>query len=446
LVHLAPLGGASGLAGKSLAAWHAAVRADVRQLYLLIRAAAPDLCAVGRAKGAAILAATALGGDFGEARCPDVPTHGGVIGFLRTAAIELPDVRCRIVDGDGTADPGVVADRVCTELDSDGPLEIGYIGTRRLTIAPRPTPLDGARAPARAPLIGPGSVVLLTGGARGITAALATELARRFQPTLVLAGRSPAPPEHEDPRTAPLEGSALKTLLAADLARTREGVRPVDVEAAYLRVIHAREIGRTLAACAAAGAQAEYRQADVRDERSLGTLLEEIYRRHRRLDLVVHGAGVIEDKLIADKSPESFDRVVHTKADSAFLLARLLRPEGLRALVLMSSVTAAFGNRGQADYGAANGIYNVFAQCLATQWPGRVVALNWGPWAGSGMASEAVREQFVAREITPIDPAAGVAAFLSELESDRRDPVVVLGSGPWSDERRWAEQGVAVTA
>ena len=39
---------------------------------------------------------------------------------------------------------------------------------------------------------------------------------------------------------------------------------------------------------------------------------------------MIHGAGVIEDKLLRDKTPESFDRVFGTKVDSSLLLARKL--------------------------------------------------------------------------------------------------------------------------
>jgi NAD(P)-dependent dehydrogenase (short-subunit alcohol dehydrogenase family) len=282
------------------------------------------------------------------------------------------------------------------------------------------------------PPIAQDSVVLLTGGARGITAQIAIDLARRFRPTLVLVGRASITVAAEDAAEAQLDGAALKTAITQRLRAAQGTIKPVDIERAYQRVVHQREIRHTVSVCEAAGARVEYRQADVRDAAALAGLLEAIYQQHRRLDIVVHGAGIIEDKLIADKTTESFERVVHTKTESVFTLVRHLQFDSLRALVLMSSVTAAFGNRGQADYGAANGVYNAVAQWLARRTPARTVALNWGPWDQSGMASPDVRRQFLERGITPIDPAAGVRAVLDELASgDRSDAVVVLGGGPW---------------
>jgi NAD(P)-dependent dehydrogenase (short-subunit alcohol dehydrogenase family) len=172
----------------------------------------------------------------------------------------------------------------------------------------------------------------------------------------------------------------------------------------------------------------------VRNEEAFGSLIDRIYGEHGRLDVVIHGAGIIEDKLIRDKTPESFDRVVHTKADSVYVLSRKLRPESLQCLLLMSSVTAAFGNRGQADYAAANGIMNGLSVILSGQWPARVVAMNWGPWGSSGMVSEEVRQQFLARGIQMIPLDRGAQAALREIEAGpQSDPVVAMGEGPWRE-------------
>jgi NAD(P)-dependent dehydrogenase (short-subunit alcohol dehydrogenase family) len=77
---------------------------------------------------------------------------------------------------------------------------------------------------------------------------------------------------------------------------------------------------------------------DVRNEEEFGSLIEGIYARYGRLDAVIHGAGIIEDKLIADKTQASLDRVFDTKVDSTFILSRYLRPDSLKAIILFSSV------------------------------------------------------------------------------------------------------------
>ncbi len=97
---------------------------------------------------------------------------------------------------------------------------------------------------------------------------------------------------------------------------------------------------------------------------------------------------MIQDKLIRDKTLGSFDAVLGTKLDGALNLARLLEPEALRFAALFSSIAGRFGNAGQSDYAAANEVLNKLALWLDRRWPGRVVAMNWGPWSGVGMVSD----------------------------------------------------------
>src|SRR5262249_49574017 len=145
--------------------------------------------------------------------------------------------------------------------------------------------------------------------------------------------------------------------------------KPIDIERAYQRLLREREIAATIHDLRELGSSVEYHAVDVRDPVTFGRRIEAIYAQYGRLDVFVHGAGIIEDKLVVDKTPESFDRVVHTKADSSYLLSQALHRDALKCLVFMSSITAAFGNRGQADYAAANGVMNGLATLLSREWP-----------------------------------------------------------------------------
>jgi NAD(P)-dependent dehydrogenase (short-subunit alcohol dehydrogenase family) len=313
----------------------------------------------------------------------------------------------------------------------DGIVEVGYHKGSRMTLGLQETPLlsygDNNLH------LDKSSVILITGGARGITATVSQELAQKYQPTLILAGRTPKPPEHEDPETAGLtELAAIKAALAEKQRRQGRPVKLPEVEAAYRNLLKEREMRANLTALKEAGARLEYFQVDVRDAAALEDLLDQVYSRYGRLDGVIHGAGVIEDKLLQDKSWDSFDRVFQTKTNSAFVLSKKLKPETLKFLVFFSSVAGRFGNRGQSDYTAANEVYNKLAVYLDRQWPGRVLTINWGPWKGAGMVSEEVQRQFESRGVTLIEPAAGARTFALELTRGRKgEGEVLIGEGLW---------------
>ena len=176
------------------------------------------------------------------------------------------------------------------------------------------------------------------------------------------------------------------------------------------------------------GATVEYHPVDVRDEAAFGALIDSVYDRFGRLDGVIHGAGVVEDRLIKDKTVDLLRRVVSTKLDSAFVLSRKLRPELLKFLVFFSSVSGRFGNRGQGDYAAANEVLNKLAVLLDRDWPAHVVSINWGPW-DAGMVSDELRRQFQQRGVSLVPVEVGCQRLVEEINAGSKGEIEVLICG-----------------
>jgi len=442
IVHLLPLRPRMGLDEMDLAAWRECLRLEVKGFFYLIKAAGEDLRQSGMEGGSWLLTATALGGTFavgGEMPVAVFPGQGGLAGLVKTAALEWPEVRCKVVDFEPLMPASIVAGHLLQEiLRGDERAEVGYRDGYRFILRPTRVPLDEG-GPERLRM-NSDWVVLVTGGARGIMAEVARELAERYRPTLILCGRSPLPAPEESVETAGLTSvQDLKRALIEQLRRREGSVMPAQVEAALSRLLKERDMRSSLAAMRAAGAKVHYYQVDVRDEDAVRQLIQEIYRVHGRLDGVIHGAGVIEDKLIVDKTPDSFDRVFDTKADSAFILSRTLRPDALQFLVFFASAAGRFGNRGQSDYAAGNEVMNKLAEYLNRRWPGRVLSINWGPWLrrdtgqGTGMVSPELQRQFAKRGIQLIPFSVGCRMLDQELRYGRKEDaeIVVASGGGW---------------
>ena len=395
-------------------------------LFLLARGLRTKLERAAEDGGAVVLGATAMGGAFGADGdlAGSRTDHGAIAGFLKSLAQEWPTVRIKAVDL-APASSADMADAILTELDAaDGIVEIGYSGGRRTKLE---LAYSAAGAPAE-PLVTGDSVVLITGGARGITAEVALALANEHQPTLVLIGRTPLGDE-EGPQTADLtDPRALRQAIIDRLQAEGSAVSPAGVEAEYRALTSAREVRANLARLRATGARVEYLTCDVRDAAAFAASIDRVYEAHGRIDGVVHGAGIIEDKLVGDKELASFERVLATKAGAARTLVHKLDSDTLRFLVFFGSVSARFGNRGQADYAAAGEVLNKLAQDLDRRWPGRVVTINWGPWRKTGMVSPELEREFARRgvELIPVD--VGCRRFLDELQLGRKgEPEVVVG-------------------
>ncbi|MFE6843516.1 SDR family NAD(P)-dependent oxidoreductase, partial [Streptomyces sp. NPDC057686] len=355
------------------------------------------------------------------ATTPGAAPGAGLHGFARSAALEFPGSLVRAVEVSAKEDPERVAAQLLAELgDVHGGLSsVGYTAegvriTRRPVPAPLPRP--GDTAGDGTPPLDARSVVLLTGGARGITARTALALARATGCHIELVGRTPRPAAGADRFAQATDRVALRAALIADGLR-----KPAEIEAAASRILAEREVRATLSALTAVAASVRYHRADVTDEQAVRAVVADVRERHGRLDGLVHGAGVLRDGLLCDKQPGDFAEVFTTKVTGARHLAAAAAEHGPgpapRFLALFGSVSGVYGNRGQTDYAAANDALDSLAQAWSAFLPGRVLSVDWGPWAAEagGMVTPELERAYARRGVPLLSAQAATAAFLAEL-------------------------------
>ncbi|WP_372508800.1 SDR family NAD(P)-dependent oxidoreductase [Amycolatopsis iheyensis] len=120
---------------------------------------------------------------------------------------------------------------------------------------------------------------------------------------------------------------------------------------------------------------------DVTDRDSLAGLFEHT----GPVGAVFHTAGVLDDGLSVNLSPEQVRRVLAPKVQAATYLHELTLDMGLSHFVLFSSAAGVLGDAGQANYAAANTYLDeLAARRRALGLP--ALSLSWGLWAdASGM-------------------------------------------------------------
>lgn len=225
--------------------------------------------------------------------------------------------------------------------------------------------------------IEPGAVVMLTGGARGVTAVLARRLLARGA-RLVLVGRSELD-----------EGAADRpATLGAFLAWHRAhapGAGVTEGRAAFERFAAARETLRTVIELRASG-EVEWVTADLLDATAVRRAVTRARERFGRVDALVHAAGIERSAPLDAKSREEIAAIIGTKVDGLRHLLAAFGEALPSRVLLVGSINAVLGAAGQTDYCAASAWLGAAASALQRRGvAARCLALP--AVSGAGMAA-----------------------------------------------------------
>jgi enediyne polyketide synthase len=326
-----------------------------------------------------------------EGRFVTVGFRRGAAGLAKTLHLETPAIATTVVTlpeaGDLTpGQAGEWAVRIADDVAAtDGFSEVFYDaeGGRAVPVLRALTP---TAVPAGSGPLGPGDVLLVTGGGKGITAECALSMAQDSGASLALLGRS-------EPSRDP------------ELAMNLERIR-------------------------AAGVTFEYLRADVTSADDVKSAVATAREKLGPITAVLHGAGRNEPQGLAALDESSFRRTLAPKIAGLEAVLAATDPADLKLLITFASIIGRAGLRGEGDYATANAWLTDLTERLQEQYPNtRCLALEWSVWSGAGMGERlGVLESLMRDGIAPISPEHGIAV-LNQLLADPATPtsVVVMG-------------------
>jgi acyl transferase domain-containing protein/NAD(P)H-dependent flavin oxidoreductase YrpB (nitropropane dioxygenase family)/NAD(P)-dependent dehydrogenase (short-subunit alcohol dehydrogenase family)/phosphopantetheinyl transferase (holo-ACP synthase) len=370
-------------------------------------------------------------GAFGfENPSPFADSLGAVCGAVKSFAREFENSRVRLLDLAPGWDAERVADLVIESLSHDIPTETAVSNDGAFRVVGL-TPLVGKSDPLP---LGSDDVVLVTGGARGITAECVKALAVDRSLTIVILGRS-----RLSDRSAELAGFSPddwreeKRRIIERLNRRGGAVKPVMVERELAALRSEAEVLSNLRELRRLGAEVMYRSVDVTDSEAVDEAVAEVASICRRVDVVIHGAGLDVSRALKSKSPQEMSLVYRVKVDGLKHTLEALEHHGLpfSRLVAFGSVSGRFGNRGQVDYAAANDALAHLLRRIAGETDAPVRLIDWAPWAEIGMAArETVQKALEEAGVGFITPKKGSSLLMKVVET-RDASVELVAAGAW---------------
>ncbi len=261
-------------------------------------------------------------------------------GLIKSLCKETEQLVYKFLQVERTLSDEALSDYLHTERDAPD-IDVRYIEGRREVLQLVMEELSPASESL--PIVADGAVVVVLGGAKGITYSLIEQLNRECSVVLYIAGRS----DDTDP------------IVHNHLTQLKE-----------------------------TNPQVHYSSLDATRYDELDAFVGAVHQRHDGIDLLINGTGTLAIDRLADKTLEAIDHELLNKVLPACHSMRAAQRYGIRRTIQFSSVLARYGGVGQSIYSAANALIDALtAQYNATTEHRSALSINWPPWDETGMTA-----------------------------------------------------------
>ncbi|MDO9003895.1 MAG: SDR family NAD(P)-dependent oxidoreductase [Aquabacterium sp.] len=292
----------------------------------------------------------------GSAPCP---RQSAVYGLLKTAALEYPQRRWRMLDISSLAD-SLLLDALAG-VANEPQLALSENRCFAARLMPLPVPPRNTAVGIRK-----NRSYLVTGGAGALGFAVVEYLVAQGAECVVIAGRT-----------------GLDGIVAGKLSELRAN-------------------GAVIVGVA----------ADLGQDSGMGALLAALANLPP-LAGVVHAAGVLNDRSLTGMDTDVFLAPWSAKVMALCKLDETLSGHVLDFFVVFSSLASLTGSPGQANYAAANAYADALMQARKQRGL-PALSINWGPWRGGGMVGNTAA-MMAEKGLDSIDPGQGMAVFAGLL-------------------------------
>ncbi len=119
---------------------------------------------------------------------------------------------------------------------------------------------------------------------------------------------------------------------------------------------------------------------DVADEAACTEAMNRLAKTYGTIDILVHNAGITADATLQNMTSDQWHRVIQTNLNSCFYLTQAvlegMRTKGFGRLIYLSSVNGLKGQRGQTNYAATKSALIGFAKSVALEIANKGITAN----------------------------------------------------------------------
>ncbi|MDY7003517.1 MAG: SDR family NAD(P)-dependent oxidoreductase [Cyanobacteriota bacterium] len=321
-------------------------------------------------------------GSQGAAISPELCCAGA---FARSLHLERPDSRVQVIDLPQNIEYSQASELVIQEMSTTEAMVVAGYNKDLLRLVPEGRIQQPATYKPRSLSWSGEDVILVTGGAKGITAECAVAVAKTTGVKMALVGRS-----------------------------QRDN----------------SEVMKTLKRFQDEGLTCEYYSADITNSQAIVELVQKITSELGLITGFIHGAGLNTPRRIEQVTLEAAQKEVSPKLLGAYHILQALATTPPKLVMAFSSIIGVIGMPGNAWYGFANESLNLLLrQFQAQNSDTQVLSTAYSVWDEVGMGARMGSIKTLEKMgIGPVSLKEGRDRFLKLFESDPGVLQVLIGS------------------
>lgn len=304
-----------------------------------------------------------------------------IASFLKSLKKESPGMFVKSIHFNKAKDAKTILDIATKETRDFSAIDVLYKDEKRFVFEPKIIKNKKQKEFD----LGEESVILAIGGAKGITFLLVKTISQKYRPIIYLVGRS----------------AGKNKLVSANIAELKKENHKV-----------------------------YYKTLDACDAIAMEGLFSEMIKKHKKIDLVINGAGAVKIAFLKDKTDEDIDYEFNNKVIPASNILNLSLKYKPKRIINFSSVISKYGSAGQSIYTSANALVSGLtkeANLILKKSGSSAITVHFPPWDGVGMTGDkGVLQKLKEYGASLLKPEKANELFLSDLTASNGEPVYYL--------------------